>query len=38
VKSGSDVVVDISAAWDIPAAAPFTLKYGSGALIGHRAK
>jgi hypothetical protein len=26
VKSGSDVVVDISAAWDIPAAAPFTLK------------
>lgn len=26
VKSGSELIVDISAAWDIPAAAPFTLK------------
>jgi hypothetical protein len=26
VKAGSEVIVDISAAWDIPAAAPFTLQ------------
>jgi len=25
VKTGSEVVIDVSAAWDIPAAAPFTL-------------